>query len=370
MSPARATPGVSPFARPPLPLIVVTGFLGAGKTTLLNTMLRHSALADTAVIVNEFGEVGLDHLLYAAVESDLLLLTTGCICCAARGDLLSAIEDLLARRHEGSVSFDRIVVETTGLADPGPILNALVATPSLQGAVSLVRVLAVVSATHGDEVLDRQDEARRQVAMADTIAVTCCDLAAGDPEAEQALASLTARLSRLNPTAEIADARRLAIEPEGLFAVDRPSGTPMVLRLQPEGQHRHHAADARIRSQVLEAGQVDAARLCGFIAIEQRRLGDALLRLKGLAALSQDPVRPAVVQAVGHLLHPMTRLAAWPPSGLKNATRLVVIVDGADPAETVAVWDSFFGAPAIDRPDAAALMMRVEQGGPGLFDWT
>ena len=366
MRPARTPPGVPPFATPPLPLIVVTGFLGAGKTTLLNMMLRQSALADTAVIVNEFGEIGLDHLLFAAVESDLLHLTTGCICCAARGDLLTAIEDLLARRREGSVSFDRIIVETTGLADTGPILNALAATPSLHGAVSLVRVLAVVSATQGDEVLDRHDEARRQVAMADTIAVTCCDRAAGDPEAEDAFAGLTARLSRLNPTAEIADARELAAEPENLFALARHSGTPGLWRTQPEGQHRHHAADARIRSRVLEAGLVDAARLSAFITIEQRRLGAALLRLKGLAALSQDPGRPAVIQAVGHLLHPMTRLAGWPPSSPKGATRLVVIVDGVDPADTAAVWENFFGGPAIDRPDAAALMMGA--GGPGLFD--
>ena len=369
MSPARDPSGVSPFATAPLPLFVVTGFLGAGKTTFLNTMLRQSAFADTAVIVNEFGEIGLDHLLFAAVESNLLLLTTGCICCAARGDLLNAIEDLLARRREGSVSFDRIVVETTGLADPGPILNALVATPSLHGVVSVCRMLAVVSATHGDEVLDRHDEARQQVAMADCIAVTCCDLGAGNPEAEGALAGLTARLYRLNPTAEIDDARELAAKPAELFAMARASGTPRLWGTPPDGRHRHHAADARIRSWVLETGHVDAAQLHGFIVVLQRRLGVALLRLKGLAALSQDPARPAVIQAVGHLLHPMTRLAAWPPGfGPEGATRLVVIVDGVDPADTATVWDSFFGGPAIDRPDAAALMMGAEQGGPGLFD--
>ena len=119
---------------------------------------------------------------------------------------------------------------------------------------------------------------------------------------------------------------------------------------------------------MLEAGQVDAARLHGFIAVLQHRLGAALLRLKGLAALSLDPARPAVIQAVGHLLHPMTRLAAWPTSHPERATRLVVIVDGVDPAETATLWDDIFGGPAIDRPDAAALMMEPDQGGPGLFD--
>ena len=368
MSPARAPSGVSPFEEATLPLFVVTGFLGAGKTTLLNTLLRQSAMAGTAVIVNEFGEVGLDHLLVEAVESDLLLLTTGCICCAARGDLLAAIEDLLARRAGGAVAFDRIVVETTGLADPGPILNALVAAPTFRGAASLGGVLAVVSATRGDGVLDRHDEARRQVAMADCIAVTCCDLVGRDPDAESALAGLRARLSRLNPTAAIGDARELAANPQELFAVDRP---PKPIRLpagRPGGQHHHHAADARIRSLILEAGQVDAAQLHGFIAMLQHRLGGALLRLKGLAALGRDPARPAVIQAVGHRLHPATRLAAWPPSDPGRTTRLVVILDGVDPAETAALWDSFFGGPAIDRPDAAALMMGPEHGGPGLFD--
>lgn len=369
MSPARAPSGVPPSATPTLPLFVVTGFLGAGKTTLLNRLLHDPALAGTAVIVNEFGEVGLDHLLFEAVESDLLLLTTGCICCAARGDLLAAIEDLLARRSEGAVSFDRIVVETTGLADPGPILNALVAAPSLQGAVSLRGVLTVVSATQGDEVLDRHDEARRQVAMADCIAITCCDLVTGDPEAEDALAGLTARLARLNPTARLDDAREFASDPAALFAMARPFAPVRIPAARHDGQHQHHAADARIRSLVLETGPVDAAELHGFIAMLQRRLGASLLRLKGLAALSLDPARPAVIQAVGHLLHPMTRLAAWPPScGPERATRLVAIVDGMDPAETTALWDSFFGGPAIDRPDAAALMARAEPGGPGLFD--
>ena len=369
MSLARAPSGVPPSATEALPLSVVTGFLGAGKTTLLNALLRQPAMAATAVIVNEFGEIGLDHLLFEAVESDLLLLTTGCICCAARGDLLAAIEDLLARRREGVVSFDRIVVETTGLADPGPILNALVATSSLHGVVSLRGVLTVVSATQGDEVLDPHDEARRQVAMADCIAVTCCDLVAGDPEAESALAGLKVRLARLNPTAAIDDARDMAANPDALFALARPVAPARHPAVRPDGPHRHHAADARIRSLVLEAGQVDAALLHGFIAILQDRLGVALLRLKGLAALSQDPTRPAVIQAVGHLLHPMTRLAAWPPFRCQErATRLVVILDGADPADAAALWDSFFGGPAIDRPDAAALMTRAVPGGPGLFD--
>ena len=221
MSMTRAS-GVSPSATTTLPLFIVTGFLGAGKTTLLNALLRDPSMLATAVIVNEFGEIGLDHLLFEAVEGDLLLLTTGCLCCAAHGDLPAAIDALLKRRHEGAVSFDRIFVETTGLADAGPSLNALVSTRSTSGAVSLRGVLTVVSAIQGDEVLDRHDEARRQVAVADRIAVTYRDLVAGDPQAEDASAGLLARLSRLNPTAAIDDARELAANPAALFAMVRP----------------------------------------------------------------------------------------------------------------------------------------------------
>ncbi len=332
----------------PVPVGVLTGFLGAGKTTLLNRLLADPAFAGTAVIVNEFGEIGIDHLLVEAVDGDLLVLTTGCVCCAARGDLLAAVEGLLERR--AMLGFDRILIETTGLADPGPILNALLVGPVLAGTARQAGVLTLVSALDGGATLDRHDEARRQAALADRILVTKSDLA---PDAVPALRE---RLAALNPAAAIADARDTGADP----ALFDAGGAP---RPVPQGHHRHHAADARIRSTVLEAGTVDAARLTGFVATLQDRYGAALLRLKGLAALRHDPERPTVVQAVGHLLHPGTQLDRWPDRD--RGTRLVAILDGVDPAEVSALWDGFFGAPAIDRPDAAALM---GEGGRGLFD--
>ncbi len=331
----------------PVPVAVLTGFLGAGKTTLLNRLLADPAFVGTAVIVNEFGEVGVDHLLVEAVEGDMLVLTTGCICCAARGDLLAAVEGLLARR--AALGFERILVETTGLADPGSILNALLLGPALAGAARLGGVLTLVSAVDGASSLDRHDEARRQAALADRILITKSDLAPA------AVPALRARLAALNPGTSIGDAR--ATQPDTALFDAEAAPRPV-----PHGHHHHHAADALIRSAVLDAGTVDAGRLSGFVAALQGRHGAALLRLKGIASLRHDPDRPAVVQAVGHLLHPVTHLARWPDG--ERRTRLVAILDGIDPAEVAALWDGFFGGPSVDRPDAAALM---GENGPGLF---
>ena len=181
---------------------MLTGFLGAGKTTFLNRVLADPRSRATAVIVNEFGEVGIDHLLVEAVAGDLLLLTTGCICCAARGDLLAAVDELLARRE--ALGFDRILIETTGIADAGPILNAILLGPGLAGSARLGGVLTLVSAVDGDATLDRHEEARRQVAFADRLLITKTDLAASD--------ALRARLSALNPAATVEDARHASIE--------------------------------------------------------------------------------------------------------------------------------------------------------------
>ncbi len=333
----------------PVPVGVLTGFLGAGKTTLLNRLLAAPGFAGTAVIVNEFGDVALDHLLVEAALGDMLVLTTGCVCCAARGDVLAAVDGLMARR--AALGFDRIVIETTGLADPGPVLNALLLGPGLSGAVRAAGVVTLVSEVDGLPTLERHDEARRQVALADTVLLTKRELAGGDT------AALRARIAGLNPAAPVGDARAADLAPD-LFAPG-----PLARRAAPDHGHRHHAPDARIRAVSLEAGIVTTDRLGAFVTLLQRRCGPALLRLKGLAALAHAPDRPVVVQAVGHLLHPATTLQGW--AGEEPRTRLVAILDGVDPAAIAALWDTVLGVPAIDRPDAAALL---GGGGAGLFD--
>ena len=199
-----------------IPVNLITGFLGSGKTTLLNRLLKAPALANTAVLVNEFGAVGLDHLLLEPVDGETVILQSGCICCTIRGELAEAMRTLLSKRERGLVPrFTRLAIETTGLADPAPIVSTLIAEPVLRHHVRLGAIITTVDAVNGFRHLEDNPEAVKQVAVADRIVVTKTDLA--DPDAVQ---QLEAALRRLNPAAPILDARAGPFAPEAWMVSD------------------------------------------------------------------------------------------------------------------------------------------------------
>jgi G3E family GTPase len=305
-----------------VPVSVITGFLGSGKTTLLASLLRDPALSRTAVIVNEFGAVGLDHLLVEASDEEILLLDSGCVCCTVRGDLVRTAGDLLARRASGAVApFERIVIETTGLADPAPILQALMTDPALADALRLESVIATVDAAAGAATLDAHPESVKQAAVADRIVVTKTDLS--DPAAN----GLAARLHALNPTAPKMTAVHGAVDAKRLFGgglYDPAARGPDVRRwLGAEavvhGRHDNAVACFCLRRSV----PLRAVTLTLFLQVLAEHCGACLLRLKGLVNVRESPGRPAVIHGVQHVFHPPAWLDAWPDDD--HTTRIVVI---------------------------------------------
>jgi G3E family GTPase len=311
------------------PVSVITGFLGSGKTTLLARLLRDPALERTAVIVNEFGAVGLDHLLVEASEEDLVVLDSGCVCCTVRSDLVRTAGDLLARRARGAVPpFERIVIETTGLADPAPILQALMTDRDLAEALRIESVIATVDAAAGAQTLDAHPESVKQAALADRIVVTKTDLS--DPAAN----GLAERLRALNPAAPQLTAVHGELDASRLF------GGPDVRRWLaadslPHGVvHDHGISTFCLRREA----PLRAATLSLFLQVLAEHCGADLLRLKGLVDVRESPGRPAVIHGVQHVFHPPAWLDAWPDGD--RTTRIVVIGRGLDACWLEALLDA------------------------------
>ena len=207
------------MANAPIPVAILTGFLGAGKTTLLNFLLKDPFLSDAAVIINEFGDVGIDHLLVERADENVIEMASGCLCCTIRGDLIDTIHDLLARRGRGEIKpFNRIVIETTGLADPAPVLHAVMSEPGLLAACRLEGVITVVDAFNGMATLDAHPEAVKQAAVADRIVLTKVDLLEGR-EGEDMLFAIIGRLRKLNPAARLLTTHRNEATAERLFTM-------------------------------------------------------------------------------------------------------------------------------------------------------
>ena len=320
-----------------LPVNVVTGFLGSGKTTLLQRLLRAPALRDTAVLVNEFGEVGLDHHLLRRLDDDVVLLQSGCLCCTIRGDLSAALRDLHSRRERGEVAFSRVVVETTGLADPVPILATVMAEPVIRHHFRLGNVIATVDAVNGEAQLDRYAESLKQAAVADRIVITKNDLAASN-----LVESLRQRLGRLNPGARVIEtAPRVPLDAEELLTRDLYDldtkreeirawlAAEMQISDRRAEAHDHddvNRHDADIHAFCLAFAQpLDWTAFGIWLTMLLHSRGNDVLRVKGMLNVGEG-AGPVVIHGVQHLVHPPEHLPDWPDDDRRS--RIVFIVRG------------------------------------------
>ncbi|MBM3650056.1 MAG: GTP-binding protein [Alphaproteobacteria bacterium] len=329
-----------------IPVSLITGFLGSGKTTLLNRVLGDPRMARSLVLVNEFGEIGLDHLLVQSVAGDMVLLQSGCVCCTIQGDLDRTLRDIARRRAKDQTPpFDRVLLETTGLADPAPILQLLLNHPMISHDYRLDGVVTTVDALNGAQQLDEHQEAVKQAAVADRLLVSKTDLADAGTNAR-----LRARLGTLNPGAPLYEVVSGDIDPALLFdsgpfdpagKSDRVQGWLAAEAHDGHHDHGHHhhdrsRHDAHIGSFCLTFDEpLDWDRFNRWLMAVRAAWGDKLLRVKGVLDVAGES-QPLVIHGVHRTFHPPTLLARWPDGERKS--RLVFITRDLDRATVEASW--------------------------------
>lgn len=355
------------MSRDPIAVSVLTGFLGAGKTTILNRLLKEPDMADTAVIINEFGDVAIDHLLVEQASDGVIQLADGCLCCTVRGELVDTLADLVDRLQTGRIGkLRRVIIETTGLADPVPVLQSLMAHPALVDAYRLDGVVTLVDAVHGAATLDAHSEAVKQVAVADRLIISKEDIS--DPAAINALRE---RLTHLNPAAAICSSTvaNLAQVLTGCGLYNPSTKTADVKRWLGEEAHHHHDHhghnhhdhahhdhphhDSRISTLSLRFDKaLPFSALETFLDLLRNVHGEQLLRLKGIVEIAERPERPLVLHAVQKTFHPPAWLPEWPDT--TRGTRLVIIGFDLREDHVRRLFAAVTNQPGIDQPDRAA----------------
>lgn len=335
---------------PPIQVSLLTGFLGSGKTTLLNALLKHEDMAETAVLVNEFGDIGIDHALVENVDENMIELTTGCLCCAVQGDLTRALQELFLKRVRGKVPpFRRVLIETTGLADPAPILHTLINDPIIATRFFLDGVIATADALLGLGQLDRHPEPRKQAAVADRIVLTKTDMAD-----EGTIAQIETRIQTLNPAAPIIRSAYGNVAPSDLFGCGLydPETKSFDVRkwLKEEAYqadhdgHDHHAHEGHDHNHhhdpdrhgdgiasfcMTRETPIDWSTFVTWIQTLITHRGEDILRIKGIVNLV-DEDQPIAIHGVQHIFHSPVRLPAWPSDD--HRTKIVFITRDLDRA--------------------------------------
>ena len=368
-----------------VPVTIVTGVLGAGKSTLLNRILKSPDMRDCAVIINEFGDVSIDHLLVESSGDSIVELSDGCLCCTVRGELIDTLAELIDRMQTGrSRPLRRVVIETTGLADPAPVMQSVMGNPVIAQHFGLEGVVTLIDAVNGEATLARHPEAVRQAAVADRLVLTKTDIASSGQ-----VASLTRTLQALNPRAILSDVQDPTVGTaelldNGLYdPAQKSADVRRWLGEEAHGHghghgdhdhdhscgpecghehhdHHHHHHDLNRHSQSIRSFSILYDKLVSpmaldmFVDLLRSAHGEKLLRMKAIVGLSDNPDRPVVLHGVQQVFHPPVRLAAW-PDPMDRRTRLVLITDDLPESFVRDLFDAFTGTPRIDRPDRAAL---------------